>query len=106
MLLKHPSNQTDSFILFIKSIILVSHVKNFNIRFRGRYFAGDAALYSPSNSPGNAPDNFDPRDTPAFQEIDHLVNSFRPSFPPHLRNPVQDEMVDPYLFTASCAAHL
>ncbi|KAJ3530808.1 hypothetical protein NM688_g7659 [Phlebia brevispora] len=106
MFLNHPPNQTDSFILFIKGAILLSHVKNFNLRFRGRYFAGDAAMYSPSGSPADEPDKLDPRDTSAFQELDHLVTSFRQSWPPNFRNPVQDEMVDPYLFAASCGACL
>ena len=106
MLLVHPPNQTDSFTLFIKSCILISQVKNFNLRFRGRYFAGDVAMYSPSSSPADGPDTFDPRDTPAFQELDHLVTSFRSSFPVHLRNPVQDDMMDAYLYSASCGAHL
>ncbi|PSR71406.1 hypothetical protein PHLCEN_2v12673 [Hermanssonia centrifuga] len=106
MLLNHPHNQIDSFILYIKSTILMSHVKNFNLRFRGRYFAGDASMYSPSSSPASEPDRFDPRDTQAFQELDHYVTSFKGSFPAHMRNPVQDEMVDSYLYTAHCAAHL
>ena len=111
MLLTHPPNQTDSFILFTKTTILLSHVKNFTLRFRGRYFAGDAAMYSPASSPeggggGGAGGRFDPRDTPAFQELDHVVASFRPSFPSHMRNPTQDDMVDPYLFAASSGAHL
>ena len=106
MLLVHPPSQTDSFILYIKSVILLSHVKNFGLRFRGRYMTLDSMNYGASANPVHGSTDFDPTDTPAFQALDRLVLSFRPSFPSHLRNPVQDEMVDPYLFAASSAAHL
>ncbi len=106
MLLYHPPTQTDSFILFIKASILLSQVKNFNLRFRGRYFSGDAAMYSPSGSPTDKPDKLDPRDTQAFQELDHITMSFRQTWPGNFRNPVQDEMIDAYLYSASCAACL
>ena len=105
-LLTHPPGQTDSFIMYIKSTLVLSQVKNFNLRFRARFYAGDASMHSPSSSPNDKPDTLDPRDTPAFQELDHLVTSFRSSFPAHLRNPVQDDMLDAYLYSASCAAHL
>lgn len=106
MLLVHPPSQTDAFILFIKSTILLSHVKNFSLRFRGRYLALDTMAYGQTASPVYGATDVDPRETQAFQALDRLVLSFRPSFPSHLRNPVQDEMVDPYLFAASSAAHL
>lgn len=105
MLLTHPPKQTDSFVLFVKAAMLLSFVKNWNLRFRGRYFAGDARL-APATSPDGDLHTLDPRQTPAFQELDHIASSFRASFPAHLRNPVQDEMVDPYLYSACSAAHL
>lgn len=105
MLLTHPPKQTDSFVLFVKAGVLLSFVKNWNLRFRGRYFAGDARL-APATSPDGDLHSLDPRQTPAFQELDHIASSFRASFPAHLRNPVQDEMVDPYLYSACSAAHL
>ena len=101
MFLFHPPSQTDSFILFIKSTILMSHVKNFNIRYRGQYFS-EATLTS--GRPESV--NFNARDTPVFRQLDHISASFRGSFPSHLRNPIQDEMVDAYLFAASNAAYL
>ena len=110
MFLTHPPNQTDSFILFIKSVTLLSHIKNFNLRFRGRYFSGDIAVRSPwrlNTMVGR--DNmgkWDARDSPAFQELDHIATMFRQSFPNHLKNPTQDDMVDPYLFSAFSATYL
>lgn len=86
--------------------MLLSRVKAFNVRYKGRFHAGDAAYYSPSNSPAAADDEYDPRDTPAFQEIHHLVVSFRPSFPSNLKDPIQDGIVDPHLYAACVAAHL
>ena len=47
----------------------------------------------------------DPRQTPAFVQLDQLVTAFRASFPVHLRNPAR-EQVDPHLFSACAASHL
>lgn len=105
MFLSHVPSQTDSFVLFIKSTILLSHVKNFNLRFRGRYYQGDASMYT-ANPVVEPPATFDPRSSPAFKELDSLVAGFRPAFPSHMRSPVQDEMVDAYLYTAHTAAYL
>lgn len=106
----HPPNQTDSFILLTKANMLLSHVKNFNIRVRGRYFSGDPAVYPPyaKMGPGGRFDTekWDPRDSPAFQELDHIATNFRQSFPNHLRNPIQDDLVDSYLFSTCSASFL
>ncbi|KAI0691861.1 hypothetical protein BC835DRAFT_1359567 [Cytidiella melzeri] len=106
MFLIHPPAQTDSFILFVKSTILLSHVKNFNIRVRGRYFTGDPAVYPQYPNAEHEMSNWDPRGSPAFQELEHITVMFRQSFPSHMKNPMQDDTVDPYLFNASTAAHL
>jgi hypothetical protein len=113
-LLIHPENQIDSFILYIKSTILIcklppifvgriwplyvdfliAQVKSFNIRFRSRHFAGDAYYI------GNKTSVNDPRESPAFMELDHIVSSFRASFPSHLRNPIVGNVIDNHLYTA------
>ncbi|EKM56901.1 uncharacterized protein PHACADRAFT_254278 [Phanerochaete carnosa HHB-10118-sp] len=105
MFLSHAPNQTDSFVLFIKTTILLSHVKNFNLRYRGRYYQGDPSMYAP-NPVIESPATYDPRSSPAFKELDSLIAAFRPAFPSHLKNPVQDEMVDAYLYAANCGAQL
>lgn len=51
-------------------------------------------------------EKWDPRDSPAFQELDHITTNFRQSFPNHLRNPIQDDVVDPYLFSTCSASFL
>ena len=48
----------------------------------------------------------DPRGSPAFKELDHVASMFRQSFPSYLKNPTQDDMVDPYLFCAFSGAFL
>lgn len=106
VLLTHPPKQTDSFVLYVKASMVLSKVKTFHVRFKGRYYAGDAAMYSPSNSPATSMEQLDPRDTPAFQELDHLVLSFKSSFPPNLRTPVDEEVVDPHLYSACVTANL
>lgn len=86
--------------------MLLSRVKSFSVRFKGRYQAGDAAYYSPTSSPADGEAEYDPRDAPVFQDLNHTVLSFRQSFPPHLRDPIQDGTVDPHLYSACVGAHL
>ena len=106
MLLTHPKDGTDSFTLFVKSMLLLSRVKRFATRYRGRFYAGDVDMASPRSVMCDSLDTLDPRDTPAFHEVDRIVSSFYASFPHSLRNPIVDETVDSYLYTACCAAHM
>ena len=48
----------------------------------------------------------DPRDTPAFREVDHLVHNFVDSFPKGLRDPVRDGVVDIHLLLAILAPYM
>lgn len=114
MLIKHPEDQVDDFILYVKSVMVLSHVKYFNLRFRSKHYAGDpTAKIINTNSPaphafrysGVNGEHIDPRQTPAFVQLDQLVTAFRASFPVHLRNPAR-EQVDPHLFSACTASHL
>jgi len=102
ILLSNPEGQTDSFILMVKASIILSRVKNFNLRYRARYFAKDFDYTPTANAPALMPssDVLDPRSTPAFVEVDTLVSSFRSSFPADLRNPISGNVVDVHLFTA------
>lgn len=105
VLLNHPPDRTDSFVLWVKAVMLLSRVKTFNVRWRGRMHVRDPAYYSPidtSESDGTP----DPRDSPAFLELEQLVHAFRASFPAHLRDPVQDGVVDPHLYGAHIAANM
>ncbi|PPQ85887.1 hypothetical protein CVT25_015829 [Psilocybe cyanescens] len=107
VLLTHPDNQTDSFILYIKGTILISLVKAFNLRFRSKHFSGDpsvATVYS--EDPTTTDEPVDPRGSAAFIELDHIVSSFRASFPSHLRNPISDNVVDNHLYTACLMPHV
>lgn len=94
LLLTHPEDQIDSFILYIKGTILISRVKVFNTRFRARRHAGDSSVTNFQS------DDHDPRGSSAFIELDHIASSFRSSFPSHLRNPIVDNVVDNHLYTA------
>ena len=53
LLFKHPEQQTDSFILYVKSSILLSKVKMYNLRFRWKFFHSDGSPSSSTNSLGN-----------------------------------------------------
>lgn len=79
----------------------MSRVKVFNHRFRARHFAGDIAVASTHHVCNDIPpDKIDPRGSPAFAELDHIMTSFRASFPGHLRSPIVDNVVDNHLYTA------
>ena len=104
LLFKHPEQQTDSFILYVKSSILLSKVKTYNLRFRWKFFHSDGSPSSSTNSAAFEPP-YDATSTVEFQQLDRLVTHFRPSFPQHLRDPISGT-VDPYLYTACTAAHL
>lgn len=111
LLLHHPENQTDSFILYIKGTILHSQVKTFNLRFRARHFAGDKSVLNPNNfsnmqKPTDPSQNVDPRGSQAFMELDHIISSFSSSFPSHLKNPIQGNIVDNHLYTACLMPHV
>ncbi|KAH7931095.1 hypothetical protein BV22DRAFT_1101451 [Leucogyrophana mollusca] len=96
-LLNHPPHCTDSFTLYIKSTMLLSRVKSFNVRFRAKQHAGD-----PSSMPRGTVRNslkLDLRTAPAFFELDDLVASFRTSLPHHLRDPFANGGLDSHLYT-------
>ena len=80
--------------------IFVARVKDFNMRFRAKHFAGDPSVtISPDESLLHDP--IDPRGSPAFIELDHTISSFnRSSFPPHLRNALAEGVLDNHLYTA------
>lgn len=108
LVLVHPDQQVDSFILYIKSCVLLSKVKTFNLRFRSKHFAGDPSVmpipdYSPMAK--EAPDPVDPRGSPSFIELDTIISKFRTTFPPHLRNPVLNNIVDSNLYVACLTPH-
>lgn len=117
LLLSHNENQIDSFILYIKGSILIcksfsgsstqllltprtARVKTFNLRFRSKYFAGDPSVLNIHLDLPQEPDGqVDPRGAAAFIELDYIASSFRASFPLHLRNPINDNVVDSQLYT-------
>ncbi|KAJ6604750.1 hypothetical protein DFH09DRAFT_1123717 [Mycena vulgaris] len=101
LLLLHPEKQTDSFVLYIKAVMLISKVKTFNLRFRARHFFGDVAVMSPHSEPYNPLEPVDPRGSPAFIELDNIASSFRSSFPSNLRTPIVANVVDQHLY-ATC----
>lgn len=75
----------------------------FNLRFRSKHFAGDPSvvnLYNVNDGFQTSENSVDPRGSAAFIELDHIVSSFRASFPSYLRNPINDNVVDNHLYTA------
>ncbi|TFY63443.1 hypothetical protein EVJ58_g3264 [Rhodofomes roseus] len=115
-LIKHPEDQVDGFILYIKATMILSRVKNFNMRFRSRHHSGEPSAQiidipipqpQPQAFKYSGPDGepIDPRQTTAFVQLDQLTTAFKSSFPVHLRNPAK-EQIDPHLFAACTAAHL
>ncbi|CAK5280565.1 unnamed protein product [Mycena citricolor] len=60
LLLVHPEEQTDSFVLYVKAVMIISKVKAFNFRFRSKYFFGDASVMSPHSEPIDPMEPVDP----------------------------------------------
>lgn len=105
--LTHPEDQTDSFILMVKASVILSKVKNFNLRYRARCFAKDPDYIPTVKAPTQMNSEvMDPRSCSAFIELDDLVSSFRSSFPSDLRNPIIGNVVDIHLFTACTIPHM
>ena len=93
----------------IMSLQLMSKVKNFNVRFRARHFAGDpGVMVSPDSFVGDdlAQYYVDPRETTCFKGIDHLASSFVPSFPREYQDPIRGGVVDVQLLVAILAPHV
>ncbi|KAI0088814.1 hypothetical protein BDY19DRAFT_149001 [Irpex rosettiformis] len=120
LLLRHPPQHTDSFILYVKSAILITRVKNFNVRYRGRYYSGDPSMRTCDNT-SNDPfvedvaqqrkllddlKHLDPRGTQAFEELDTLLLSFRTSLPTQFTMPVKNGRVDALLYSVLIVSHL
>ncbi|KAK7058877.1 hypothetical protein VNI00_001501 [Paramarasmius palmivorus] len=101
LLLTHPEDQVDPFILYVKSAILV---KTFNMRFKARHFTGEESVTSDVRA--NPDDPIDPRKTLTFIELDRILSAYLSSFPVHLRNPVQSGIVDCNLVAATLISHL
>ncbi|KAF7791287.1 hypothetical protein EIP86_002301 [Pleurotus ostreatoroseus] len=96
----HREDQTDSFILYVKCGMLISRVKNFNLRFKSLAYQGDPSVLPPVTSPlTNGLENFNPKETRAFRDIDELLNSFKSSFPSEMKSPMTDDKLDPYLYS-------
>jgi hypothetical protein len=107
LLFKHPVDQTDSFILYVKSAILLSRVKTYNLRFRWRtYNLADGAAMSPQNTAFEPTYFEEATSSPEFIRLDQIVVNFLPSFPARLRSAVENDVLDPYLYTACTAGNL
>lgn len=96
ILLLHPADQCDSFSLYIKGTFLITRVKNFNHRFRFRYYAENPSALESGFAPVS-----DARKTKAFKELDNILLLFRKSFPLHLKDPISGNGVDLHLYSAS-----
>ncbi|KZV77049.1 hypothetical protein PENSPDRAFT_645787 [Peniophora sp. CONT] len=116
LILNHNPDQVDGFNLFVKSTILLSRAKNFNIRYAARKYNGDVSCsYTPSykllwegtlTDNDSQPGSFDPRRTAAFLEIQRNLEEFRSSFPLHLRNPMANGTIDSHLYVACLVPHV
>ena len=105
MLVRHPPDQTDPFILYIKACLLLSRVKLFNARLRTRYYAGDPSTFITGSDGRRAPAS-DIRQLPAFMDLVHLVHDFQCAIPQQYRRPMQDGAVNAHLFMVCTTPHL
>ena len=80
--------------------MLISRVKNFNLRFKALAYSGDPSVAPPAGLTNTNMEDFHPKETPAFRELDELVSTFKAGFPPHMKDPMVDGKLDGYLYTA------
>ena len=106
LLYKHPESQTDPFILFIKSSILLSKVKTYNLRFRWKFFNNDGAPSSSTNSAAFDPALYDATATADFQQLDSLCCSrcHHPEIT-HARRAVYRAEPFPRIYSATAHVH-
>ena len=106
----HPSGLTDSFVLFVKSAILISRVTTFNRRFlklnalgvsgmsvtnmpSSNHLTSSGSLNEYDTSSRRRPS--DAREVGEFLKLENDVESFPRSFPANLQKPIaQDGAVD------------
>jgi hypothetical protein len=98
----HPPELTDSFTLYIKVMLILSRIKNFNHRFRVMAHLGDPALKSTRMNRWNEPDL---RSTTTFSQLDALVVAFQSSLSHEFKDPFVNNWVDPHLYTTHLALH-
>lgn len=124
VLSNHPPELTDSFVLVVKSAILLSRVKAFNRRFRklnalgvsdmsvkgssSKEFDMIAGSSEESQSHGAGMENSpDAREVDRFVQLETEVESFTRSFPAYLQEPItQDGFVDWTLLNAYLASYV
>jgi len=118
ILLNHPPELTDSFVLMVKSAILLSRVVSFNRRFRQLNFLGVSEMCVEESLPQhlNAPSASiegslsrkktpDARRVDGFLKLENDTESFTSSFPAYLQEPInQDGSVDWTLLNAYLAS--
>lgn len=100
--LVHPPDLTDSFILYVKVMMIVSHIKRFNHRFRIMQDMGDPGSKSTRINRWNEPDV---RSTTTFTQLDDLLVSFRSSLSYEFKDPFVNDRVDPHLYTTHLSLH-
>ncbi|KIP05989.1 hypothetical protein PHLGIDRAFT_107482 [Phlebiopsis gigantea 11061_1 CR5-6] len=105
-----PLDQTDPFIMYSKATILMSRVKNFCLRFRSLRYVGDPSVRLPNASglleAPSTQNHLCIRDTPAFAELNNLIEVMRTSFPPEMKNVTKDGKLEEYTYCAWNLIHL
>ncbi|KAF9229394.1 hypothetical protein BS17DRAFT_19414 [Gyrodon lividus] len=100
--LVHPPDITDSFTLYIKTMMIISRIKIFNHRFRVMENLGDLGSTVTRMNWWNEPDV---RSAPTFSQLEELVTSFRCSLPHEFKDPLLNSRVDTHLYTTHLALH-
>ncbi|THH28067.1 hypothetical protein EUX98_g6114 [Antrodiella citrinella] len=80
--------------------MLLSRVKNFNLRTRAKYFAEDPSI--PQGYP-ITDIRFDPRQTPEFGAMTSVALAFTDSIPTQYKNPLQNGVVNPHIYSTLMA---
>lgn len=104
-----PDAQTDPFIMFSKTAMLMCRVKNFCLRFKSLRYSGDPSTLLPEGlreTSGPGPNSLCLRETPAFIQLDEQIQIVKSSFPPYMKHVMRDGRLDMYTYLSWNLVHL
>lgn len=102
----HPEDQIDPFVMYCKASMLMSRVKNFNLRYRGLKYIEDPSVMHPQTSTGGTAHPLSIRTTPAFIELHQATQNMKAAMTKYMKDPMKDGKFDAYVFNTWNIVHL
>lgn len=98
VLIEHPHNLTDPFVLYIKSSLLISKAKRFLTR--------QHTLLLKASTDTSAKPFTDLRETKEFKEVDALIEAFISKFPKEQSLKWSGDAAEVHVFLAALVPHM